>query len=169
MRPRLQGQDWPARVRGNHALAVVFATLSFSCLAADFTGQVVSVQDGDTLTALVGRTQFKIRLAEIDAPELRQAFGQRSRDSLAALCFHKQARLEPVDRDRYGRTVARVECDGVDANREQVRRGMAWVYLKYSSPSSALHSVQSEAQSARSGLWSEPGAVPPWDWRKSTK
>lgn len=138
-------------------------------IAADFAGRVVSVHDGDTLTALVGRTEFKIRLAEIDAPELRQPFGQRSRDSLAELCFQKQAHLVPVDRDRYGRTVARVECHGVDANREQVRRGMAWVYIRYSSPSSPLHSVQSEAQSARSGLWSEPGAVPPWDWRKESK
>jgi len=153
----------------NAALGIVLALLCTPAIAADFTGQVVSVHDGDTLTALVGRTEFKIRLAEIDAPELRQPFGQRSRDSLAQMCFHKQARLEPVDRDRYGRTVARVECDGVDANREQVRRGMAWVYLRYSSPASALHAVQSEAQSARAGLWSEPGAVPPWDWRKESR
>lgn len=151
----------------NVALALIAVVGTAS--AADFTGQIVSVHDGDTLTALVGRTQFKIRLAEIDAPELRQAFGQRSRDSLAALCFQKQARLEPVDRDRYGRTVARVECDGVDANREQVRRGMAWVYLKYSAPSSPLHAVQSEAQAAHAGLWSEPGAVAPWEWRKAEK
>lgn len=153
----------------SRTLALVLSIFAVPGAAADFVGHVVSVHDGDTLTALVGRTQFKIRLAEIDAPELRQAFGQRSRDSLAELCFNKQARLEPVDRDRYGRTVAKVECDGVDANREQVRRGMAWVYLKYSSPSSPLHSVQVEAQSARSGLWSEPRAVPPWDWRNDMR
>lgn len=48
---------------------------------ADVTaeGLVVSVHDGDTLTVLVGKQQIKVRLAEIDAPELGQPYGQRSR------------------------------------------------------------------------------------------
>ncbi len=35
--------------------------------------------------------------------------------------------------DRYGRTVARVECRGKDANADQVRSGMAWAYTQYQS------------------------------------
>jgi endonuclease YncB( thermonuclease family) len=34
-------------------------------------------------------------------------------------CFKKRAVLKPQTTDRYGRNVARVECDGVDANAEQ--------------------------------------------------
>jgi len=57
-------------------------------------GLVVSVHDGDTLTVLVGKQQVKVRLAEIDAPELRQPFGNRSRQSLAELCFKEPAKVE---------------------------------------------------------------------------
>ena len=89
------------------------------------TGRVVGISDGDTLTVLVERRQVKVRLADIDAPELKQAFGTRSRQSLAALCFNREVRLETAGTDRNGRTIATVHCAGTDANAEQVRQGMA--------------------------------------------
>jgi hypothetical protein len=90
----------------------------------------VAVADGDTLTILdAGRQQRRIRLAEIDAPEKRrQPFGQRSKQSLSDLCYGRDAVIEDGRRDRYGRTIGRVSCAGIDANAEQVRRGMAWVF-----------------------------------------
>ena len=54
-----------------------------------------------------------------------------ARQHLAELCFKKQAVEKPQTTDRHGRTVARVECDGIDANVEQVRSGMAWVFDRY--------------------------------------
>jgi len=51
---------------------------------------------------------IKIRLADIDAPESRQAFGARSKQALSDLCFQQEARLETQGRDRYGRTIAAV-------------------------------------------------------------
>ena len=75
----------------------------------DCTGLVVSVHDGDTLTILVGKQQIKVRLAEIDAPELRQSFGNRSKQSLAELCFQQSAKMDVIARDRYGRSVGKVE------------------------------------------------------------
>jgi len=75
-----------------------------------------------------GRVNVTVRIAEIDAPEQGQAWGTRSRQHLAVLCHGKPAILEPRTTDRYGRTVARVECDGMDASAEQVRAGMAWVF-----------------------------------------
>jgi endonuclease YncB( thermonuclease family) len=84
---------------------------------------VIGISDGDTLTARCetpsGAQNLKIRLAEIDAPERRQAFGTRSRQHLADLCFWKQAEVRPTATDRYRRTVARVQCNGIDANAEQ--------------------------------------------------
>ena len=80
-----------------------------------------------------GPVVVKVRLAEIDAPERRQPFGERSRQQLAALCFQRKAEVRPTARDRFGRTVARVNCAGVDASVEQVRAGMAWRFLRYSS------------------------------------
>ncbi len=94
--------------------------------ANTFLATVVGIADGDTLTVLNNeRQEIKIRLAEIDAPEKHQAFGTRSKQSLSDLCFGKQAEIIPQVKDRYKRTVARVKCSGVDANTEQVKRGMA--------------------------------------------
>ena len=77
-------------------------------LAAELRGVVVGITDGDTLTVLIAKQQLKIRLADIDAPESKQPFGTRSRQSLAALCFKKDARLETQGKDRYGSTIGTV-------------------------------------------------------------
>lgn len=129
---------------------------------------VVGVTDGDTLTARCDGDQIKVRLAEIDAPEKRQPFGMKSKQSLSELCFQRKAEVRQVDRDRYGRVVARVKCDGVDANAEQVRRGMAWVYDKYAKDA-GLYKLQDGARASRVGLWEDAQPIPPWDWRRATK
>lgn len=130
--------------------------------------KIVAIHDGDTLTVLRDHEQIKVRLSEIDAPEMGQAFGNRSKQSLSELCFDKTATLDDKGKDRYGRTLARVACDGIDANTEQVRRGMAWVYDKYVTDKS-LYAVQDEAKTARRGLWADAEPVPPWEWRRKTR
>ena len=67
---------------------------------------------------------------DIDAPERKQPFGTRSRQSLAELCHRKDATISDRGKDRYGRTLGAVTCADVDANAEQVRRGLAWVYRR---------------------------------------
>lgn len=142
------------------------AVLPLPGFAGNLSGQVVNVHDGDTLTLLVDKQQIRIRLADIDAPEHKQPFGTRSRQSLHELCHGKAAQVQDNGRDRYGRTIGAVTCAGIDANAEQVRRGMAWVYDRYARPSSPLYALQKEAQDARAGLWVDAQPVPPWDWRK---
>lgn len=132
---------------------------------ADFTGKVVAVSDGDTITVLRGSEQVKIRLAEIDAPEKAQAFGNSAKQSLSDLCFGKIASIVDQGKDRYKRTLGQVTCNGIDSNTEQVRRGMAWVYRKYTLKDSPLHTVESEAKAAERGLWADAEPVPPWEWR----
>ena len=130
---------------------------------------VVAIADGDTLTARCGKPgayeQVKVRLAEIDAPEKAQAFGDRSRRSLAELCFQQQARISPIAMDRYGRMVARVQCQGTDANLHQVATGMAWAYTKYLTDP-AIKRAEEEAHGARWGLWWDSEPVAPWQWRR---
>ena len=131
--------------------AILSATiaLAFPCVVwADFTGKVIAIADGDTITVMRDREQIKVRLVEIDAPKKAQAFGNRSKQSLSDLCFNKTATLADKGKDRYGRTLARVQCDGVDANAEQVRRGMAWVYDRYVTDRS-LYRLQDEARACR--------------------
>lgn len=131
---------------------------------------VVAIADGDTLTARCGEPgayeQVKVRLAAIDAPEKKQPFGSVSRQHLAALCFQQQATIVPKARDRYGRTVADVECRGQDAGTVQVQAGLAWYYVKYGKGYAHLHPLQDDARRAGRGLWSQPGAVAPWEWRR---
>lgn len=112
--------------------------------------------------------QVKVRLAEIDAPEKRQPFGQRSRQALADLCFQKTARICTATTDRYGRTVARVECAGVDANAEMVRRGMAWVYTRYQTDAGLIR-LEAQARERRAGLWADSSPQPPWEWRQRVR
>lgn len=126
---------------------------------------VIAISDGDTLTVLRDGAPARIRLAYIDAPEKDQAYGQQSKQSLSQLCYRSDARLTVVDTDRYGRTVALVTCAGVDVNRTQVERGLAWVYPKYNSDPS-LPAVQAESARQRRGLWADPNPVPPWDFRR---
>ncbi|HEY0846266.1 MAG TPA: thermonuclease family protein [Noviherbaspirillum sp.] len=130
--------------------------------------KVIGIADGDTLTLLVRGKPLKIRLANIDAPESRQAFGTRSKQHLSTLCYGKEATYRAQDIDRYGRTVAVVYCDGVEANRMQVEYGMAWVNDRYNRDPSLLR-LQQEAREMRRGLWSDPRPVPPWRWRKQSK
>lgn len=129
---------------------------------------VVGISDGDTLTAFCEQKQVKIRLAEIDAPEKAQPFGQQSKQSLSSLCYRKQAEIRIQSIDRYGRSVARVVCDGVDASAEQVAQGMAWVYDKYVIDAS-LYEVQNKAWNAKRGLWSDSTPIKPWEWRSERR
>ena len=97
---------------------------ALACTAATIEGRVVA--DGDTITVLDdNKVQHKIRLAGIDAPEKKQPFGQRSKQSLSDLVFDKAVTVETNKRDKYRREVGKVLVGGVDANLEQVKRDMA--------------------------------------------
>jgi endonuclease YncB( thermonuclease family) len=130
---------------------------------------VVAISDGDTLTVRCGAPgayqQVKVRVAAIDAPESRQAFGQKSRQNLARLCFRQRAALRPVEEDSYGRTVAHVRCAGTDVATAQVRAGLAWVYTPYAESRPELAGLQRQARSSRQGLWSQKRPLAPWTYR----
>ncbi|WP_424139975.1 thermonuclease family protein [Roseomonas chloroacetimidivorans] len=153
---------WPAVLV---ILALILAGLP--AWAAELTGRVVGLADGDTLTLLTPeRSQVRIRLGEIDTPESRQPYGSRARQALSELAFGKEVRVVVQDTDRYGRTVGRVYAGPVDVNAEMVRQGAAWVYRQYSRDASLLR-IEAEAKAARRGLWALPEAerTPPWEWR----
>lgn len=137
---------------------------------------VVAVTDGDTVKVrcptgdqLHPYEQVKVRLSAIDAPEKRQPFGNVSRQHLATMCFQVEAKITPRSKDRYKRTVADVECRGRDAGTEQVQAGLAWYYVKYGKGYEQLAGIEAGARAAGRGLWSQPGAVAPWEWRRATK
>jgi endonuclease YncB( thermonuclease family) len=155
--------------------ASVLLLLALTTQAETIKGRVVAVADGDTVTVLdATKTQYKVRLAGIDAPEKAQAFGQRSKESLGELVFDRVVTVETTKRDRYGRSVGTVRIDGLDANLEQIKRGMAWHYRAYEreqSPQERQDYAAAEvaAREARLGLWKDAQPVPPWDFRYTRK
>jgi endonuclease YncB( thermonuclease family) len=138
--------------------------------AETISGQVVGIADGDTLTILdASQKRYKIRLASIDAPERGQAFYKRSRQSLSALCFRKEASIQTHGKDRYGRFIAKVNRAGVDANSEQVKLGLAWTFKKYAPMTSALYEIEGYARLRQMGLLADAKPIAPWDWRAAKR
>jgi micrococcal nuclease len=128
--------------------------------------RVVGVSDGDTLTVLgSSHRPIKCRLYGIDAPEKKQAYGQASKLSLSQLSYGRTAAIDIVSRDRYGRAVCKIAVDGVDVNKEQIARGMAWMYRRYASDRS-YSDAEGRAQARRVGIWRDTQPVPPWDFRR---
>ena len=149
----------------SHCLFALCIALSPSIVCAQ-TGKVVRVLDGDTLSLLTAENeQIRVRLLEIDAPEKNQAFGNKSKQALISMCAGKKAELKGTSKDRYGRTLAHVYCDGQYVNKELVKQGMAWVYRRYSKDPSMI-TEENEARESKRGLWRDPNPVPPWEFRR---
>ena len=160
------------RLHGWSLLPVALALLfTFAVNAETITGQVVGVTDGDTITVLdADKIQHKIRLAGIDAPEKKQAFGNRSKESLSDMVFDKTVNVETEKRDRYGRQIGKVLVNGQDVNLVQVERGMAWFYRQYQREQSPndrrlYEAAEDAAKAGKRGLWRDTEPVPPWDFR----
>ena len=139
--------------------------------ASTLTGRTVRVTDGDTIVILSeGNVQHKIRLQGIDAPERGQAYGTKSKEHLSGLVAGRFVVVEYDKRDRYGRIVGKVLVGGEDACLEQISAGYAWHYKKYQNEQTEtdrqLYSeTEIEARKAKLGLWQDPHAIPPWEYR----
>jgi endonuclease YncB( thermonuclease family) len=129
---------------------------------------VVTVGDGDSLVVLVDGERLRVRLAEIDAPERGQPWSARARQALRDKVQNRRVRLEVVDVDRYGRTVAHVWLGNRHINRELVREGYAWVYMRYLTDQTLL-TDETYAREQQLGLWSMPDPVEPWRWRRNAR
>lgn len=127
---------------------------------------VVGITDGDTLTCLDDRNrQLTVRLDQIDAPEVGQAFGDAAKRHLSDLAFNQWAKLEQAGTDRYGRTLATVTVNGENVNKAMVRDGYAWSYRQYLRDTHYA-TLESEARQWRRGLWGDSQQpIYPSEWR----
>ncbi len=130
--------------------------------------QVEKVIDGDTVYGLLGDKTYKIRLAEIDAPERDQPFGRQSKVFLRNLLVDGEFDAHISSEDQYGRYIARLYSNGIDINRKMVSEGMAWVY-DYYVIDKTLYLNQEDAQKLKKGIWSKRYPAPPWEWRKARR
>ena len=136
-----------------------------------WSGKVIGIADGDTITVLRDKEQVRIRLYGIDCPERYQAFSKKAKQFTSGMVFGKVVEVEPVDIDRYGRTVALVAVFKRLVNEELVNAGFAWVYTRYCDrPICERWKVlEQEAREAKRGLWSDPDAIPPWEFRRENR
>ncbi len=135
-----------------------------------YPAKCVKVTDGDTIQVLTAdKKQVKIRLYGIDAPEKRQAHGKTARLYLAAHVAENDVEIEPITKDRYGRTVAIVKVGKSNICKVMVWGGYAWVYKKYCKKPfcEQWEKVEAEARAKKRGQWQDKKPVPPWEWRRN--
>lgn len=141
--------------------------------AMAYTAKVKSVHDGDSIAVYGPDEQIvNVRLYGIDAPEAKQPYGAKARERLRKLAARKTLDIEPVDTDRYGRTVALAyDKDGRLLNEAMVADGLAWVYEKYCQKSlcEGFRELEAQARQERRGLWADPAPQRPEDWRREHK
>lgn len=156
-------------------LAVGLALFVCSSFAARLNGRVIGIIDGDTVDLLVdGPETIRVRVAGVDAPESRQAFGGVAKHRLSDLVFSHPVVVEWTKRDRYGRVVGKIVNSQGDVGLLLVRDGLAWHYKKYQLEQSyedrrLYDQAERSARARRIGIWSDPNAMSPWDFRKLPK
>ena len=138
------------------------------CPAWAWTGRVVDVAAGETITVLKNGKSVEVLLYGIDCPEEGQPFSDQAIQFSSKMVLGKVVEVHRMDTDRHGRTVALVSVDKSLLNEELVKAGLAWVYNRY------CHEVicetwkhyQLRAKIDKRGFWSEPQPISPWKFRR---
>lgn len=147
--------------------AIASILFSTTVSAQTLEGKVVKVMDGDTIEVLstTPLKRTRIRLANIDAPESSQAFGNASKQYLSSIVAGRYVQVKIQSHDQYGRVVGDIYQNGIYVNGQMVKEGLAWVYSKYNT-NSQLIIWQREAQNKKLGLWRDKNPMPPWEFRR---
>jgi micrococcal nuclease len=163
---------YPLRVLALRAVLALLLLCASAVAGADtLAGVVIVVIDGDTVlfkpdhTSPSSRAFIKVRLADIDAPEKDQPYGDAATRALTALVLKQPVELDTLATDIYGRTIARIRLGTLQVDAELVRRGHAWASSR--DAESAMRNLQREAHAARIGLWADADPTPPWVWRRA--
>lgn len=171
----------PARIasaRRRHAVFLGLLAFALSGLVPPSAGafrervheiRITRIIDGDSLVATVGKRRVEVRLADIDAPELRQFYGGAARDLAERLALGQRGHMRTRARDSYGRTVADVYlAGGRNLGYLLVAAGYAWHDPRFRSKPQ-LAAAQESARRARRGLWAAVNPEPPWEYRRRTQ
>lgn len=134
------------------------------------TGKVVGIMDGDTFKLLTAdSTLIRVRLANIDCPEKKQAFSAKATEFTSKAIFGKFVTINVQSKDRYRRFIANVIYnDSLSLCHELVKNGLAWHYVKFSKDKT-LQAMEDRARKCKIGLWQHANPVAPWKWRESRK
>ncbi|WP_333863606.1 thermonuclease family protein [Sphingobacterium sp.] len=144
--------------------------LPLNSISQTLKGKVIRIADGDTITILdSNKSQIRIRLYGIDCPENGQDFGNVAKKYTSELCFAKTISVGIKDRDQYGRIVGIVWTeDSINVNLASLKEGLAWHY-KHFDHSDEFAQAEYLAKLEKRGLWKQPNAIPPWEFRREKK
>jgi endonuclease YncB( thermonuclease family) len=159
----------------NFTTALFFIWLAFFSPAAEaavsrtLTGTVVAVQDGDTFTVQNGSSLYKVRLSDVDAPEMGQVFGRQARQFTEQMVLGRRVQVNVSFIDKHGRLIGEVITEaGRVLNEELVHAGLAWYYRVHPKKNKRLQRLEQYAFSKKLGLWVEKEPVPPWEYRRES-
>ena len=153
-------------------VAILFSAASLATQAATLTGTVVGISDGDTIKVLdSNKTEHKIRLMGIDAPEKSQAFGAASKQALSNYIYQREVTVEYKKKDRYQRILGKVILDKQDICLAMIELGLAWHYKDYEKEQSKTDrdfysQAELKARQAKIGLWQDANPVAPSAFRR---
>ena len=144
--------------------------ISFSCFSQSIIGKVVGIMDGDTFKLLTAdSTLIRVRLANIDCPEKKQAYSAKATEFTSKAIFGKMVIVNVQSKDRYRRYIANVIYDdSLSLCHELAKNGLAWHYVKFSKDKT-LQQMEDKARKSKIGLWQDSKPVAPWEWRESQK
>lgn len=145
-------------------LLILAASLLIAAPANAFTARITSCHDGDRCRYEAGQGTLKVRLAEIDLPEIDQSYGLKARDTLCAIVCGRDVDIERRGTS-YDRLVGLIRVRGLDTGEAMVRAGAAWDYQRYD-PDPTIPALEARARAGRIGLWASSHPVAPWDWRR---
>ena len=130
-------------------------------------GRAVGITDGDTFTLLVnGNEQVKIRIDGIDAPEKKQAFGNRAKEYLSGMIWEQELTVNVTKKDKWKRSIGKVSTPEIqDVGLEMIKAGCAWQYREYTNDASYAE-AERLARESKKGLWLDKNPIRPQDFRK---
>jgi len=147
-----------------YILLILNSLVSFAQLK---TAQVVAIKDGDTVVLLDdNNNQITIRLAEVDCPEKKQAFGTRAKQFTSEQVYLEYVQYTITSKDRYGRSIGKIYYDDNKyLSEEIIKAGYGWHYSQYSK-SQKLSEIQADAKAHKRGLWVDENPIATWEFRK---
>ncbi|MDD2464929.1 MAG: thermonuclease family protein [Desulfobulbus sp.] len=150
-------------------LLVILTLVSLSSPCFAYSGKVVSIYDGDSITLFYKGKKLRISLYGIDAPELKQEHGAEARDFLDSFINNETVAVNPIGKLRKGRLTGTVLLGEDNINELMILNGQAWVDRQTCTEEFCTTWIKMEeaAKATKKGLWNNPEATPPWEFRKT--
>jgi len=114
--------------------------------------KVLGVLDGDTI---VLENKTRLRLRQVDAPEIDFCGGSQARELLASYVLDKSIRIEEQIPDQTGRSMALISVDDIKINEKLLASGWVRYHSDSTSQTPRLKEVSSIAKKEKKGIYSE--------------